>query len=159
MNIFFNDYDPIKAAEYLCDKHIVRLITEAGILLCGVHHKMQFKYEDGQPPYKTGPIMNGKLVKWLCESLSNYNWCIDYAMEIGRQYTLRYNKLHKAQAIIEWCKNHHPDIKDIGLTKMPQIMPEKYMQEDTIQAYRNYCIAEKIRFAKWKLNNKPEWWK
>lgn len=37
-------------------------------------------------------------------------------------------------------------------------MPEQYMHMDTIQAYRNYCIQEKTKFAKWKLGNKPNWW-
>ena len=158
MNIFFTDENPILAASTLCDKHIVRLITEAGILLCGVHHKLKYKYPDVRPPYLTGPIINGELVNWLYKSKSNYNWCVQYALEIGRQYTLRYNKIHKSQSIIEWCRNHQPDIPDIGLTKMPQIMPEQYKQDDTILAYRNYCIQEKTRFAKWKLGNKPFWW-
>lgn len=38
-------------------------------------------------------------------------------------------------------------------------MPEQYKNEDAVQAYRNYCVAEKSRFAKWKLGNRPEWWK
>ena len=159
MNIFFVDRNPVLAAQSLCDKHIVRLITEAGILLCGVHHRLKFKYPNIRPPYLTGPIINGKLVSWLYESLSNYNWCVNYALEIAKEYTKRYNKIHASQKVIEWCKEHQPDIPDIGLTKMPQIMPTQYMQNDTIQAYRNSCIQEKTKFAKWKLNNKPNWWK
>ena len=79
-------------------------------------------------------------------------------MEIGKEYTKRYGKIHAAQKVIEWCKDNQPDIPDIGLTKMPQIMPDQYKQENTIQAYRDYCIAEKTRFAKWKVGSKPDWW-
>lgn len=157
MNIFFIDKDPIKAAASLCDKHVVRLITEAGILLCGVHHRLKFKYPDVRPPYLTGPIINGELVNWLYSSLSNYNWCVKYGLEISKQYTKRYGKIHKSQAVIEWCKDHQPDISDIGITKMPQIMPDIYKSDDTINSYRQYYIKEKKRFAKWKLGNIPQW--
>lgn len=138
MNIFFIDRDPIKAASSLCDKHVVRLITEAGILLCGVHHRLKFKYPDVRPPYLTGPIINGELVNWLYSSLSNYNWCVEYGLEIGKQYSKRYGKIHKSQAVIEWCRDHQPDISDIGITKMPQVMPDIYKSDDTINSYRQY---------------------
>jgi hypothetical protein len=37
-------------------------------------------------------------------------------------------------------------------------MPDEYKCDDTVQAYRNYYIGAKKRFAVWKHGNYPEWW-
>ena len=37
MNIFVLDKDPKKAAKYHCDKHCVKMILEAGQMLCVAH--------------------------------------------------------------------------------------------------------------------------
>jgi hypothetical protein len=33
-----------------------------------------------------------------------------------------------------------------------------YEKENKVQAYRDYYIGEKSKFAKWKLGNVPEWY-
>ena len=37
MNIFYLDKDPKKAAEYSCDKHVVKMILESAQMLCTAH--------------------------------------------------------------------------------------------------------------------------
>ena len=37
MNIFVLDEDPIKAAEYHCNKHVVKMILESAQMLSTVH--------------------------------------------------------------------------------------------------------------------------
>jgi hypothetical protein len=37
MNIFVLDKDPHAAAHYHCDKHVVKMILEAGQMLCAAH--------------------------------------------------------------------------------------------------------------------------
>jgi hypothetical protein len=34
MNIFFLDKNPQKAAEYLCDKHVPKMLLESSQMLC-----------------------------------------------------------------------------------------------------------------------------
>jgi len=34
MNIFYLDKDPVKAAQYSCDKHVVKMILESAQMLC-----------------------------------------------------------------------------------------------------------------------------
>ena len=34
MNIFYVDRDPVKAAQMMCDKHIVKMILESAQMLC-----------------------------------------------------------------------------------------------------------------------------
>ena len=37
MNVFYVDKHPVKAAEQMCDKHIVKMILESAQLLCTCH--------------------------------------------------------------------------------------------------------------------------
>ena len=43
MNIFVLDKNPVKAAEYHCNKHVVKMILEAGQMLCAAHWLHLFK--------------------------------------------------------------------------------------------------------------------
>jgi len=36
-------------------------------------------------------------------------------------------------------------------------MPDKYKDQSSIVAYRRYYVNEKMKFAKWKYSEKPEW--
>ena len=38
MNIFILDKNPKKAAEYHCDKHVIKMILETSQLLCSVFY-------------------------------------------------------------------------------------------------------------------------
>ena len=52
------------------------------------------------------------------------------------------------------------NIPNNGFTPPPQCMPEEFKMEDTIEAYKNFYINDKIKIKKLtynKLNNKPEW--
>ena len=43
------------------------------------------------------------------------------------------------------------------LTPFPQAMPDQYKDSNAVIAYRKYYINEKKRFAKWKMQNIPQW--
>ena len=43
------------------------------------------------------------------------------------------------------------------LTPFAQAMPDQYKDNDPVIAYRQYYIGEKIKFAKWKNTEEPEW--
>ena len=56
MNVFYVDKHPVKAAEQMCDKHIVKMILESAQLLCTCH-----RVQDGTEYYdKTA---NGRKIK------------------------------------------------------------------------------------------------
>ena len=65
MNIFHLDNDPIKAAQMMCDKHIVKMIVEYAQLLSTAHRVL-----DGEEYYdKTA---NGRKIKrWKHPTLDN----------------------------------------------------------------------------------------
>ena len=40
MNIFYVDQDPVKAAQMMCDKHIIKMILESAQMLCSVKRRL-----------------------------------------------------------------------------------------------------------------------
>ena len=160
MNIFIVDLDPKIAARSLCDKHVVKMILESAQLLCHVGHK----FGPLSPPYRDFPktYHHHPCTLWTAKSLANYNWLCEHALELCNEYTARYGKIHKTQSVIEWCCKNKPNIPDIGLTPFAIAIKVKLysnliVPNDPVQTYRNYYIADKAKFAKWK-RNKPSWY-
>ena len=154
MNIFFLDKNPIIAATYLCDKHVVRMILETAQILSTV----SWRYGVAAPYKPTHK--NHPSVLWAGNFLNNWRWLISHGRGMSAEYTKRYGKIHKSQYIIEWCQNNGGrPIKD-KFTNPSLCMPEKYKDNDYVKAYRSYYLGDKIRFAKWKFPAKPPyWWK
>ena len=143
MNIFVLDTDPVLAAQYLCDKHVVKMTLETAQILSTI---------SGGPYRPTHS--NHPCVVWARKSVENYSWLSIHGIALSKEYTLRYGKRHKCQSVIESLSK----IISLQPTSFVMCMPEQYKCDDVVQAYRNYYFAEKIRFAKWKLHE-PLWWK
>ena len=96
MNIFVLDESPVVSAKYACDKHVVKMILESAQMLCSVQ-------PEGTAPYKRTHY-NHPCTKWVRESSRNYEWLLIHAYALCDEYTRRYDKVHKTQAVIEWCE-------------------------------------------------------
>tara|TARA_R100000664_G_C2740417_1_gene129005 strand:+ start:27 stop:488 length:462 start_codon:yes stop_codon:yes gene_type:complete len=153
MNIFILDRDPKVAATMLCDKHVVKMIVETAQMLCTAASKLGHEVPY-RPTHSKHPC-----TLWAGESRSNWDWLVEHGIAMCEEYTRRYNRIHKTQAIIEWCKSSHVSpVEDIGLTPFRLAMPEKYKCSDPVKSYRDYYMGEKSKFAKWKTCP-PSWWK
>lgn len=154
MNLFVLDRDPALAASYHCDKHVVKMIVETAQLLCTAHH-IEGSLDVATIPYRKTHA-NHPCAHWVRESSANYSWACCLGLELCLEYTRRYSKIHKSQAVIEWAMENY--LRNDGeLTPFPQCMPEQYHDEDVVEAYRRYYRGEKASFAKWK-NSEPYWW-
>lgn len=156
MNIFFLDRDVKKCVEYHSDKHIVKMSIEYNQLLCSVHH-MSGQSSD-LIPYKL-THKNHPCSIWARESLSNYLYLCELALESCREYTHRYGKRHKSQDVVEWCIVNKVNIPDKGFTDPPKAMPDDSKLPDVVDSYRNYYMKHKSHFCKWKNRVVPEWFK
>ena len=132
MNIFVLDEDPVKAAEYHCNKHVVKMILESAQMLSTVHwhylyddikknnypkvfkrQRDKFAYikanspVDAQPPYKMTHVHHPCTI-WSSISYGNYMWHIELAQALLREYTKRYKKTHKSTPVIKWLADHPP---------------------------------------------------
>ena len=182
MNIFYLDQHPKIAAEYHCDKHVVKMIIEYAQLLSTAHRILdgylyidktangrnikRWKLHDPREPilYKASHINHPSAI-WVRESLDHYQWLWNLAMELCQEYRHRYggktDKQHKTSLVIQNLSFAPNNIPRIGLfTEPPQAMPEDAkVPGDSIAAYRNYYKKHKVRFAKWTNREIPSWYK
>lgn len=149
MNIFYVHKDPMIAARSLCDKHIVKMILESVQLLS---NNLPIDITLTKRTHIKHPCS-----LWVGKSQSNFNWLLAHTYYLLKEYTNRYNKIHKYNNWIEQLYNIDLYKNYDDHTEPPQCMPEQYKELNSVNAYRNYYINEKYKFAKWKLNNKPDW--
>ena len=152
MNIFILDNDIKKCAEYHCDQHAIKMILESVQLLCTALNKKNFK-----TPYKS-THMKHPCVLWVEESYNNFEWLSELALALNNEYKFRFEKDndHKSISVLNEIQTHKYESN--GLTPFPQAMPDKYKVDgDPVQAYRNFYIGEKMRFAKWTKRETPSW--
>lgn len=181
MNIFVLDNDPVVAAQFHCDKHVIKMITESmqvmgsamwsqygittskGIKLLGdealqLWKDFPRKTVSGEvSPYGIG-FMNHPSTKWARQSKENWNWLLDMTYELVNQHENRWQKKTSTREKLDWFKANVDKFPIEGLTPFYQAVPIEIKNEDTVHAYRLYYAGWKEYFAKWK-NGEPHWWK
>lgn len=153
MNIFILSTNPIKCAEYHCDKHVVKMVLEScQILSTVIQNKL------GRKPglYKSTHV-NHPCVKWCEESLGNFIWLWELFVFLNKEYEYRYGKKHKCSEFIVEILNFTIILKfsKKERTEFVQCMPEKYRNESVVKAYRNYYRGEKLKIAKYTKREVP----
>lgn len=156
MNIFILDNDPKKAAWYLCDKHVVKMILESAQLLSAGHAR-ETAY-NGAGPYKLTHAKH-PCTLWVNHSRANYEWLIEHVEEMMRVYEHTYGRKHASGNVIEWCKENLDKLCFSGntLTDFPLAMPDDCKVGNAVESYREYYRKHKKQFAKWKNRKVPEW--
>ena len=163
MNIFFLDFNPQRAAEYHCDKHVIKMIIETAQMLYSAHWVM------GPQDLPAGAYRiahaNHPCSIWVRESLENYKWLCQLGYWLCREYQYRYGdkKQHRTQAHIEWLiKNPPRTLKGDMITELPQAMPHQYKHRNPVIAYQTYYIESKYRergIVKYTKRDPPEFLK
>jgi len=150
MNIFVLDNDIEKAAQYHCDKHVVKMITEYAQML-----STTCRFYGIDAGYKSTHV-NHPCSKWTRASLSNWKWLRDLCEHVHTQYQKRYGE-HKTHAAYTVASNlPEPDMIDIGLTPFAIAMPDHLITDDVVESYRRYYVNEKVNMATWKISV-PSW--
>ena len=165
MNIFVTDPDPVKSAQVLPDKHIVKMPLETCQMLSIVAsekwgHGFGLLPKLNGEPYKTdkGAFRNHPCTVW---SQINFRWLIEHGLALCAEYTHRYNKTHSCQYTIECADNLFPKAYTKP-THFVRAMYDEFKYDNTIDtftAYKRY-IASKP----WVCDNylrrperKPSW--
>ena len=184
MNIFYVDKDPVKAAEMMCDKHIIKMILESAQMLCTVKRVLDgTEYTDltkngrkikrwrlDNPNeeaiiYKAGWLKHPS-TQWVMKSAYNYRWLYLHMMALNEQYKLRWQKDTDHVSIVKLGqllsvppKNAPINVK--GTDATPAMPEHCKVAGDSVASYRKYYILEKRRFAKWEKPNAvmPDWFK
>ena len=171
MNIFVVDEDPIIAAEMLCDKHCIKMILESCQLLSTAHHvcdgqqvqiigkRTYTTYDCKKPNLLKATMINHPCTIWARASRDNYLWLWKHAYAMCKEYTRRYGKVHKLEALLLGNLYNPPKHIPKGkLTPFAQAMPDDCRDANAVIAYRKYYITAKVNIAKWKMNNAPTWY-
>ena len=88
MNIFFLDKNPQKAAEYLCDKHVPKMLLESSQMLSTAVQRHLGTIEDlYKPAYPKHPM-----TIWVGHTRQNFIWALENAVFISQEYYKRFNK-------------------------------------------------------------------
>jgi len=175
MNIFMLDEKPKLSAQYHNDKHVVKMIVEYAQLLSTAHRvldgtsqKVNYVTKTGKPRTKTVYVLddndgiyeaahvNHPSAVWVRESENNYLWLHEMSVYLCREYSVRYDKIHKSQSVIAKLSNLPKNIVSAGKTKLPLAMPEEYHQENPVEAYRAFYRDGKSHIANWKTV--VPWW-
>lgn len=185
MNLFVLSKNPRQAAAENCDKHVCKIILEAADMMCLAHWHYGFPDIAAAPQilresrvitnrrgvqrriwhYRPQSQANNHVSIWVRTSLANYRWTGQHALALCDEYELRYadnlikKKLscHNTRPIIEWLVDNEPPISMVTSTPFRQAVAEDCYNADVVQAYRDYYIRYKARFAKWRLGNQPAW--
>lgn len=152
MNIFVLDYNPVKAAKMMCDKHVVKMPLETAQLLCSA-------FDPGTAPYKRTHY-NHPCSIWARESKENFLWLVSHGLALCEEYTFRYKKSHKSEEVIRWCLKNISKISfsKVGKTRFVLCFDKQYQIGNAVESYREYYRQEKKRIAQWgKGRATPRW--
>lgn len=106
MNLFLLASTLRKCAEYHCNKHCVKMILELTQMLYTAwwFGRDTFPLPELDPlpndPYRP-THKNHPVSVWVRASPKHYQWTLDLAFELVRQYYLRYGKMHACMAHLE----------------------------------------------------------
>ena len=176
MNIFYISENPVQAAQWMVDKHVVKMILESAQLLSTAHRLLDGREIEGKS--KTGrkarrwilsdsrePVLysathiNHPSAIWCRQSVENYNWLADHLHALLQEYTYRYEKKHKVEGDLFYMLMSPPkNLQEYDMTKMPSAMADEYkISDDPVTNYRNYYKFGKTSMHNWKNRQPPEW--
>ncbi len=180
MNFFMLHRNPHKSAAMHLDKHVVKMSIEYPQMLSTAHrildgtmylgktknnHNIKrwrhFDPEMEQMLYKASHINHPTSV-WARDSAENYTYLYDTWIELLREYTYRYGKIHLSGKKLAIPLAEAPrNIPELPYAEPPPAMkafPQCIVEGDSVQSYRNYYRVAKSDFATWKKRPVPRWY-
>lgn len=180
MNIFYLHHDAETCAQMHNDKHVVKMILEYAQLLSTAHRVLDgveeqalsksgrkqkvWRLNDDRDAhiYKASHI-NHPSAKWVRHNISNYSWLFAMWVELLREYTYRYDKVHSSERLVEHLVNIPKNIPtNNGWTAPWRAMPEEFKvprstPNYTIESYRAYYLGAKVKMCRWTNRPMPQW--
>jgi hypothetical protein len=156
MNIFILDSDPRLAAQYHCDKHVVKMILETAQMLCTAHDCYKSKIENAYKPTHVNHPCN----VWARACTENYNWLWDLFYWLNVEYHFRYNKLHATgRKLLRSLRSPPSSMPSFGFkTEFALAMPDECKIGNAVASYREYYRRDKADIAVWAHSETPYWW-
>lgn len=176
VNIFYLSTDAKQAAQWMVDKHVVKMVLETAQLLSTAHRMLDGRMVSGKT--KTGrnakrfvlddgrdqliyqaTHMNHPSAVWTRTSVENYLWLVEHFYALNEEYSHRYGgKVHKCFDLAYSLQSPPQNLRDYDMTPMPCAMDKQYIvSDDPVTNYRNYYKVGKAALHKWTNRQAPEW--
>ena len=146
MNIFYLNKDPKLCAQQHVDKHVIKMILESAQLLSTAHRvldgvetigvsasgrkktawKLNNSYDD---ILYSATHINHPSAIWARYGFENYQWLHSLLVELCKEYTYRYGKIHKCEKIglVDKLQYAPFNISTKLFTEPTPAMPEDYI--------------------------------
>lgn len=165
MNLFYLDKDPAKAAQALCDRHIVKMPTEAIQMLVSALNRHEIDHavttKAGKP--HRGGYANHPMTRWVGDSSRNFVWCVEWTEAMLREHAKRYpdSETHAGVAqLLQVCEasKGFSRVMDSVWTPPPRCFSGfESRHSDPVMAHREYYATCKRLIATWTSSNAPDW--
>lgn len=119
-----------------------------------------FKREsDSKEPYMATHLNHPSTI-WTRYSKETYSYMVELLKALCKEYTYRYNKVHKCESMVSLFERYASTIKfkNSGFIEPLQAMPDEYKNsKSSVDAYRAYYNGEKRKMLVWKNRDIPGW--
>lgn len=98
---------------------------------------------------------------WCRKTSANYEWLHKLLVELCKEYTFRYGKVHKCEreGLVAQLARLPDTITSAPFTQPTPAMPDEVkILGDSVASYRNYYINNKTHLANWKNRKVPDWY-
>ena len=157
MNVFAPDPDPVVSARVLADRHVVKMTLETAQVLCTAADWLELDTAGlYRPTHRKHPVVLG-----CVEDPGYCAWTIAHGRALAAEYTRRYDKVHKSQAMLERVERVLL-ARDMSAPpqRFPLAMPDEYKHADPHASYRVYLHHKYAAWgadARWTRAERPPW--
>lgn len=147
MNIFATSPSPVESARYLDDKRVIKMVLESAQML-----STAINMHGGSGGYKSTHVNHPANV-WARTTRANYEWLLAHFVALCDEYTLRYGRVHKCAAMVDFFSRSAVLIPSGGLTPFANCAANSGLglsykgTADTHEAYRLY-LTDRFRSDK-----------
>lgn len=174
MNIFVVDLCPVKSAQSLPDKHVVKMSLEACQMISIIYSSWYFDWgtipkADGLP-YGTqrGVFKNHPCTIWAAAKHENLAWLISHGLALCDEYFYRYGKTHACAVALQQAelifieKTGKQLLVYAQVTEFVRVMADEFKHDksiDLITAYQKYVASKPWVHGNYlrKPERKPFW--
>lgn len=172
MNIFVLDSNPARAAQMLCDAHVVKMALESAQLL-STHYRMTILNTDGVGVQQLAdtlyrPTHINHPCRVCLDNPFNRAWLVYHFRALLSEYAHRYGKVHSSSKLrhVFSMPTHLDKWLPEALDKLtlPKCMPDTYKTwgsdiDSVVQSYRNYYKYKQETMHRFRYTGRavPDW--
>lgn len=175
INIFYISTSPQQAAEWMVDRHVVKMILETAQLLSTAHRvldgeeilgksktgrsvKRYILHDERDTIMYQATHINHPSAIWTRTAVENYLWLVEHFYALLDEYKYRYQKTHKCTDLAYHLQSPPQNLREFDQTEMPCAMDVKYIiAKDPVVNYQNYYRHGKFHLHSYTRRQAPPW--